>query len=543
MGASKAPIIFQIASPSPEWYNLPAMSKWAALIPLLLALAACAPSPNDRTVSLVADGETRTLPTEALTVRDLLAEADITLDENDRVEPTEPTLIRDGMTIQVIRVEKRTETERHEIPYDRRTVYDASVPAGETRLLEPGVTGIEELAYRVTLEDGVEVDRRLVRRTTVQEPRTEVLLVGTQAERKPISITGTVSYISNHNAWVMRTTSPNRRRLTHQGDLDGRVFALSHEGSHLLFTRAPTETGESAPLNTLWAMGTAAADAAPIQLEAEGVLWAGWEPGCEVSPESASCRIAYATGERAEGNPGWKAKNDLWLARPRLSDGRLFTQRRVVDPGGGGAYGWWGTTYAWGPDGTHLAYARADEVGVIRAYDGKPTVLTQFPPYRTYASWAWAPTVSWSPEGEFIVTTIHGPAPTGEAPEDSPVFDVWVLSADGTLTAELSSEAGLWAAPSYAPDGDYVAFGRARSPYASQASGYELYLMDRDGSDRRLLYPPEEEIGLNYPEIAWGPKGDQLIFIYQGNLYLIRIPEGDVHRLTEEGGVTAVRWR
>ncbi|MBL7063935.1 MAG: G5 domain-containing protein [Anaerolineae bacterium] len=532
------------------------MGKRAILLLLLLSLTACVPADPDgsRTVTLVADGETRTLTTEALTVRDLLVEAGVTLDEDDRVTPVEPTFIEDGMTVHVTRVEVHIETEQREISFERHTVRDASVPAGETRLLEPGITGIEELTYRVTIEDDVEVERRLVRQVTLQEPRAEVILIGVQSEFKPVPITGTVAYIANHNAWVMQTTSPNRRRLTHTGDLDGRVFSLSPDGAYLLFTRVvpaggteeitPTvEETEKEYLNTLWMIETATADAEPVQLEAKNVLWAGWEPECKVTPAGTGCHIAYTTGLPVEASPGWKAENDLWVARPRAGDGQLLGRRRIVEPSAGGAYGWWGPTYAWSPDGQSLAYARADEVGVVRAYDGAQTPLARFPPYRTYAPWVWTPTVSWSPEGEFIVTTLHGPAPTGEAPEDSPVFDVWALAANGTLTAGLSSEAGMWAAPVYAPEGDTIAFGHARSPYASQTSSYDLYLMDRDGSDRRPLFPPAEEIGLEYPEMAWGPGGDRLIVVYQGRLYLIYITDGKVHQLTDEGGVTTVRWR
>jgi len=518
------------------------MGKRGVLLLLLLSLAACT-SGSARTVTLVADGETCALATEALTVRDLLAEAGVALDEDDRVTPVEHAFVEDGMAVRVIRVETRTETEQREIPFERQTVRDASIPAGETRLLEPGVAGVEELTYRITVEDGVEVERRLVRRATLQDPHTELILTGAQAELEPIPITGTVAYVANRNAWAMQTTSPNQRRLTHAGDLDGRVFSLSPDGAYLLFTRVATETGEGAPLNGLWMMDTAAADAEPVRLEAESVLWAGWAPECRGAPTGSGCRIAYSTGAPAEGNPGWKAENDLWVARPRARDGHLVGLRRIVESGAGGAYGWWGAAYAWSPTGSSLAYARAEEVGIVRAYDGVQTLLAQFPPYRTYAPWVWTPTVSWSPEGRFVVATLHGPAPAGEAPEDSPVFDVWTLAADGTITAELASAAGMWAAPSYAPAGDYILLGRARSPYASQTSGYDLYAMDRDGSDRRLLFPPEDEIGLEYPEIAWGPDGDRLIVVYQGNLYLIQLPDGELHQLTAEGGVTTVRWQ
>ena len=513
------------------------MGKWAILILLLLPLAACA-SDSSRTVTLVADGERRTLTTDALTVRDLLAEAGITLDEDDRVVPVEPTFIEDGMAVHVIRVEVRTETEEQIIPYERQTIQDATVPAGETHLLRAGVNGIQELTYAITLEDGVETDRRLVRRVTVQEPEDEVLLIGAREELSAVPISGTIAYISARNVWVMRTTTGNRRRLTTAGDLDGRVFDLSPDGSQLIFSRAATDT-----LNTLWLLETGVADAAPVRLDVDGVLWAAWSPDGE--------QIAYSTGElRGNDAAGWEAANDLYVARPRASDGRLVARRRVLGPSAGGAYGWWGTLYAWSPDGESLAYARADEVGVVRLRAEQATPLLRFAPYRTYGNWAWTPAVAWSPDGEFIVTVAHSPSTTGEMPEDSPVFDLYALRItieDGevvspTLTVELASEVGMWATPSFSPDGNSILFGRARAPYTSQTSTYELALMDRDGSGKRLLFPPyADEPGLDYPAVAWDPWEGQIAVVYRGDLYLVAA-DGEARRITEDGGVTAVRW-
>ena len=223
------------------------MGKQAALLLLLLTLAACAAPVTSPTITLIADGETRTLGTNALTVRELLSEAGITVGEDDRVMPVESTFIQDGMTIRVIRVEYRTETEQRDIPFERRTVREASIPAGEIRLLDPGITGIEELVYRITIEDGIEIERQFVHRAVRQEPRTEVVLIGVQAELKPVPVTGIIAYIANGNAWVIQSTSLNQRRLTHAGDLDGRVFALSPDGAYLLFTRvaAPSVSVEA----------------------------------------------------------------------------------------------------------------------------------------------------------------------------------------------------------------------------------------------------------------------------------------------------------
>jgi hypothetical protein len=506
-----------------------------------ILLTACTPIGPVR-VTLVADGQTRTLTTDAQTVGELLARSGITLDEDDRVVPPETVFLTDGMTVRVVRVETRTETVQQVLPYGRETVRDATIPVGQTRLLRAGVNGVEELTYVITLEDGVEVERRLARRVTVQEPQNEILLVGAREEVTSVPISGTVAYLSANNAWVMRGTTGSRRRLTATGDLDGRVFDLSPDGSRLLFTRAATETGV---LNTLWMIDTVTTGAEPVRLPEKNVLWAAWSPDGRW--------IAYSTGAPREAPPGWEAANDLYLARPQV-DGRLLDRRRVLGPTAGGTYGWWGTTYAWAPAGegkepTWLAYARADEIGLVDLSARKPEAipLVQFPPFRTYAPWAWVPTIAWSPEGAFLVTVLHGPSPTGEEPEDSPVFDVYalgVVTASATLLqAKLVPEAGMWAAPSFSPDGGLIAFGRARVPYASQTSTYDLYLMDRDGSDRRLLFPQNAgELGLEYPAAVWDPAGGRVLVVYRGDLWLVTV-DGQARRVTEDGAVTLARWR
>ncbi|MBN1954023.1 MAG: G5 domain-containing protein [Anaerolineae bacterium] len=514
------------------------------LVLCLLALAACSTAPaGPLTVTLVADGESRSLTTEVQTVRELLLQAGITLDDDDRVSPPENGFLHNGLTVQVIRVEVQTESEEQVIPYERETVRDFSIPVGETRLLQAGINGIEEFTYAVTLEDGAQVDRRLVQRTMLQEAQTEIVLVGARQELTAAPISGTITYVSNQNAWVMRGTSGNRRRLTATGDLDGRVFALSSDGSQLLYSsQSSTET-----LNVLWMVNTVAADAEPVRLQAENVLWAAWAPDGET--------VAYSTGIRRDAAPGWEALNDLYVGRPRASDGQIVGRRRILDPSSGGSYGWWGTTFAWTPGEAedrlpYLAYARADEVGVVQPHAEQSLVLARFPPYRTYGAWAWTPSISWAPAGDFIATVIHAPSSTGEMPEDSPVFDLYALDVQveengtitTTLTAKLAAEVGMWSNPSFSPSGDLILFGQARAPYTSQTSAYELWRMDRDGSDRRLLFPSNaDEPGLEYPVVAWDPQGGRVAVVYQGDIYLVTL-SGESRRVTDDGSISTVRW-
>lgn len=77
-------------------------------------------------------------------------------------------------------IEKRTVTERKEIPFAKRTVQDPSLPKGTTKVRTKGVKGVKTLTYEVTYTDGVETDRKLVREVITKAPVTEVVAVGTK---------------------------------------------------------------------------------------------------------------------------------------------------------------------------------------------------------------------------------------------------------------------------------------------------------------------------------------------------------------------------
>ena len=110
------------------------------------------------------------------------------------------------------------------------------------------------------------------------------------------------------------------------------------------------------------------------------------------------------------------------------------------------------------------------------------------------------------------------------------------------MQVPIVDQAGMWAAPQYSERGDAIAYGQSRSPTASGTSGYDLYVMDRDGSNARHIFPASRELGLDYPKFVWAPSGNRLIVIYRGNLYLIS-PDGTSSLLTHDGFSTLVDWR
>jgi len=501
-----------------------------------LALGACGES-QPMYVTLMADGQEQWLQitNPDLTVRDLLDATGLDLEQLARVEPDLYVVVTEGMAIVVTRVSETFATEHQILPFGHKTVKSEGVPEGERRLLQAGSNGELEITYRVMLEDDVAVSREEVSRQVLAHPVDETVLVGVQGELTSVPISGTVVYLSGGNAWMMRESNELRRNITGSSDLDGRVFALSEDGSRLIFTRT-IPGDENPPINSLWLARTSLVGEDPEYLGVTNVVWAEWAPGGR--------RLAYSTAERTGGVPGWKARNDLWVMT--LADegsGKDAAIEQVLFPTAEIPYAWWGRSYAWSPNGDYLAYAQADQVGFVSVTDNVPVPLVSFPEYRTQSHWAWVPGVSWSPDGYLLSFVAHEGDLEGLLPEDSPVFSLRIASVDGEQRMRLAEEVGMWSQPRWSLlDDGLLAYGQAQSPRNSQDSRYELFVMDRDGSNKRRLFPPEGFMGLIAPDVAWSPYGGALLFEYEGNLYSVDLDTAELAQLTSDGQSSHPRW-
>ncbi|HZQ10853.1 MAG TPA: G5 domain-containing protein [Anaerolineae bacterium] len=257
---------------------------------------------------ILVDGERRAVDTRAPTVGEVLREQNIVLGEQDRVEPPDYTPIERTATITIVRVVITGETKREPLEFQRIYTREENLPEGQVRVTKLGANGEVEIQYQITLEDGREVSRREISRKVLKEPVNELLLVGTQGAVAPVPISGTLAYIGKGNAWIVRDSTGERRPLTTEGDLDGRVFDLSPDGKYLLFSRNVGANAAPSALNTLWMIDTVPFNAEARRVPIDNALYAQWAP-------DGSAVIAYTTGERTPGAPGWKAFNDLNVAK------------------------------------------------------------------------------------------------------------------------------------------------------------------------------------------------------------------------------------
>lgn len=512
---------------------------------LVAALLVSCRSPQvtgaDITISITADGESRNVTVPAgSTVTQALQSAGISAGNQDRVDPPAYTVLGDGNAVTLTRVEEVFETEEQIVPFERQVVRNESLPEGETRLVQAGVNGLEELTYRRVLEDGEEISRSAVKSVVLQEAVPEIMMVGAQSSFAPLPIPGRLVYLAGGNAWSIDTSTANRTALVTSGDLDGRIFELSPNGNYLIFTRKSTKAADE-EINTLWAVRTDGTR--PFATGISNVVhFADWIPGTN--------SIAYSTVEPRSTAPGWQANNDLH--RYSVTTG---ARAKILDASSGGVYGWWGMTFAFSAGG-RLAYARPDGIGLVDL-DGKYLKpLLSVTPFNTHSDWAWLPAVTWGADGETLYFISHAPPPSLVSEEDSPFFDINAVLLENNTAVPIAQQTGMFAYPSVSslqPSSTerryQVAYLQAIFPTQSETSRYRVVVMDRDGSNRRTIFPAEDAPGLEPQTLAWAPdviegqSDDFIALIYQGNLWLVDSGNGQPYQVTGDGLVTRIDWK
>jgi len=519
----------------------------AAVLSLGVLLVACSPPQATQAfiqVNIAVEGEniSHQIPAGS-TVEQALASAGITLGESDRVEPPNYTLLTEGADVRVVRVKEEFTIEEEVIPFERQVLQSESLADQQRLLVQNGVNGVKEITYRRVLENGVEISNNPVKAVVVKEAIPEVIMVGVRAPFTPVNIPGRLAYLLGSNAWVMEGTTATRRALINSGDLDGRVFSLSEDGNWLLFTRRASGTDA---INSLWVADLSSDPVKEFDLKVANVIhFADWIPG-------STSKVVFSTVEPRTSPPGWQANNDLY-ALSFSPSGWVSNWRAkpVLEANSGGVYGWWGMSFAWSPDGSKMAYARPDSVGILEFKTGLMSPVVDITPLQTGEDWAWVPGVTWGVDGNVLYTVSHDP------PEDSQLFDLAAVPLAGGAPVPLTEEVGMFAYPVASPtqstNGEaisyQIAYLRATFPRQSESSPYRLVVIDRDGSNQKILYPPQGEPGLEPQQVAWSPaplsaeRPHAVALLNQGNLWLVDSLSGEAWQITGDGLTKKISWR
>lgn len=493
------------------------------------------------TVSVTADGKTTNVEIAAgSTVEDAFRAAGIIPGSLDRSNPPLYTLLSDGSMAELIRVREEFTVDQVVIPYEQQQLRNESLPVGEEILLQTGQNGLKEITTRRVLEDDVEVSSNVVKTVVLKEALPQITMVGVQKPFAPVPIPGRLAYLLDGNAWVMDGTTANRRQVVSTNDLDGRVFSLSTDRSWLLFSRRSDDDGI---INTLWVASVEEGSEQLVDLGVENVVhFADWKPDSVLT-------VGFSTVEPRTAAPGWQANNDLGLVT-FSSTGFVRQLPPIVETNSGGIYGWWGTDFAWSPNGLQMAYARSDSIGVIDLQTEEQHAIYEISPLQTFGDWAWVPGLSWGSNGKVLFSQDH------QSPEDSQTFDLVAVTPAGSELIQIASQVGMFAYPVSSPSKQLgsgesayrLAYLQALFPSQSENSKYRLMIMDRDGSNRRLLFPVEGA-GIEPQRVEWSPKALQgktdnaIAFLYQNNLWMVDASTGEAWQVTSDGLTSNIDWK
>ncbi len=515
------------------------------LILLLFTLTGCDQQTEISSIPVEINVDGETLRTEVeigSTIQSVLSVNQISINPLDKVDPPVFTVITEQLSIEIIRVEEKFETEELVIPFDQQTVRNESLPEKQTILIQPGVNGLQEITYRLLYEDGQLFSRTEVRRTNILDPRPEIVMIGVQAPFTSIPIYGKLIYLSSGNAWLIENQTSNRIPIITNGKLDGRILSLSPNGKWLLFSQI---SGDEDNINELWVMNLEGENE-PVYLKTNNVIhFADWKPGNTLS-------VIASTVEPRDVAPGWQANNNL-IELTLGADGKVLRSKEIIESNSGGIYGWWGTNYLPNDETNTLAFIRPDALGFVDDVNGNLEISSTITPYQTKSDWAWVSPINWSPDNRFLFWVNHQEDLTLENPELSPKFDLQAIDIETNQILTIRKNVGMFAYPStiWTPEtiNNYkLTYLEAIFPENSESSRYRLIVSDRDGSNSKVVFPPNDMQGLEPQRIYSSPCSEPQIcllgFIYQGNLWFASLNQQlSTHQITGDGLITRIEWK
>ena len=145
---------------------------------------------SSHTLTITTGDETLQVTSSAPTVGEALAEAGIPLLGLDSSLPSDKEPVPSDGQIRIVRVSESVLLAQKPIAFETDLQASAEVPLDQTRILQPGETGLTVQRIRIRYEDGEEISRLTENETMVRPPKTRVLGYGTKVEVKTAVVDG-----------------------------------------------------------------------------------------------------------------------------------------------------------------------------------------------------------------------------------------------------------------------------------------------------------------------------------------------------------------
>jgi len=140
-------------------------------------------------ITLSVDGTTKTVRTQAPTVGQFLAGANIKMGKEDTTSMPLDAPVLPGDDLTVTRVSDVTVTQHEVLPYATKTDKDPDLYVGQSQTTQAGVNGGRDVTYHIRYNDGTEVERDILNVANLVNPVSQIVQVGTK-----VRFAGSIEY-------------------------------------------------------------------------------------------------------------------------------------------------------------------------------------------------------------------------------------------------------------------------------------------------------------------------------------------------------------
>lgn len=138
-----------------------------------------------KNISVSIDGASMSSVTALSTVRDLLLDLDVFLEEGDTVSVDLDEQLTDGQNIVVKRAGTDSDTVTETLAFKTVERKDPSLVKGQKLVIQKGKAGKAVTTYGITTHDGAESERVVIARSVLSEPVDEIIGIGTLVVADP----------------------------------------------------------------------------------------------------------------------------------------------------------------------------------------------------------------------------------------------------------------------------------------------------------------------------------------------------------------------
>lgn len=131
-------------------------------------------------ISVEDAGKTALYRSFAKIVSDFLTEKNITLGNEDKIDPSLDSGIVRDLLIKIVRVSKTNEEVFEKIAFKTVRRDDPNLEKGKQKVVQEGKEGKRKKTFEIRRENGQEISRKQIGEEVVQEPQNKIISVGTK---------------------------------------------------------------------------------------------------------------------------------------------------------------------------------------------------------------------------------------------------------------------------------------------------------------------------------------------------------------------------